>query len=551
MTFLPIVERELRVTARLTTTYRNRMLTPVIVAALSFLRVWLTPTPGPRSLIGPALFHTLSTLTLAFCILEGVRKTADCLSGEKREGTLGLLFLTDLQGYDVILGKLSAAALSSFCALFAILPILGLSFIFFGGITFGELWRVGLASVAVLCFSLIVGVWVSARSYSASRAMTATFLVVLLILLAPIPTGSFFLTSLSPARAFVCSADAVYKIHPLEYWSSLLLTLIWSWGFLSNASRMVNRFREEGHNEQGIASADLGNPLPSAKTSRRKQIRTKLLGVNPILWLASRGENSSLVAWALALVTGLGIAGFGALTVYSPWNKSNTLSPFILSARSNAELAVTIFVAVMNSLINVLLAAQACRCLAEARRNATLEALLCTPLRVDQILQGQVLALRRMFLRPLLLLLACEVVGLFGMIYETGGGVLSSKTVNTLIVAETIFIIFFLLEIQAVAWVGMWFGLCSKNESRAMFKTIFYVILLPYALLVLYCVGAGFFFAWPVASLAWARLNLQEHFRSLAGHRATSSNESLGWVPFELPALAAKEPIHLSQPAQS
>ena len=36
--------------------------------------------------------------------------TADCLSEEKREGTLGLLFLTDLRGYDIVVSSSSAWA---------------------------------------------------------------------------------------------------------------------------------------------------------------------------------------------------------------------------------------------------------------------------------------------------------------------------------------------------------------------------------------------------------------------------------------------------------
>ncbi|HQU46125.1 MAG TPA: hypothetical protein PK867_25150, partial [Pirellulales bacterium] len=40
--------------------------------------------------------------------------TADCISSERREGTLGLLFLTDLRGHDVVLGKLVVAGLGAF-----------------------------------------------------------------------------------------------------------------------------------------------------------------------------------------------------------------------------------------------------------------------------------------------------------------------------------------------------------------------------------------------------------------------------------------------------
>ena len=79
-------------------------------------------------------------LRLAFlgCLFSGVFLTADSLSGEKREGTLGLLFLTDLKGYDVVFGKLIATSLNGFYALLAIFPVLALPLVM-GGVTFWEL----------------------------------------------------------------------------------------------------------------------------------------------------------------------------------------------------------------------------------------------------------------------------------------------------------------------------------------------------------------------------------------------------------------------------
>src|SRR5581483_8680677 len=113
MTFLPIVERELRVAARLTRTYRSRALMAAIlgiVAIIMLLFGALGPAPAQ---MGGTMFATLSWMVLGFCLLEGGRTTADCLSEERREGTLGLLFLTDLKGYDVVLGKLAATSLNS------------------------------------------------------------------------------------------------------------------------------------------------------------------------------------------------------------------------------------------------------------------------------------------------------------------------------------------------------------------------------------------------------------------------------------------------------
>jgi len=79
-------------------------------------------------------------LTLAATIVSGLFLTADCLSEEKREGTLGFLFLTDLRGYDVVFGKLVATSLRGFYAMLAALPVMGVTLVL-GGITGEQFWK--------------------------------------------------------------------------------------------------------------------------------------------------------------------------------------------------------------------------------------------------------------------------------------------------------------------------------------------------------------------------------------------------------------------------
>jgi len=126
MTFLPIVDRELRAAARRKSTYRIRCWTAVLamLAGLLSLPLLVFSTMRGGSLGNP-LFTVLSNYGFGLCLLAGVFLTADCLSEEKREGTIGLLFLTDLKGYDVVLGKFMATSLNAFYGLFAVLPILG------------------------------------------------------------------------------------------------------------------------------------------------------------------------------------------------------------------------------------------------------------------------------------------------------------------------------------------------------------------------------------------------------------------------------------------
>src|SRR6266487_6497086 len=138
MTFLPIVDRELRVTARRRSTYRVRLavaLTAMVLAGI----ILVVNLGAPQHQQGRYVFEGLSVLSIIYCLFSGRISTADCLSEEKREGTLGLLFLTDLKGYDVVLGKLAATSLDSVYAILAILPVISLP-VQLGGVRAGELW---------------------------------------------------------------------------------------------------------------------------------------------------------------------------------------------------------------------------------------------------------------------------------------------------------------------------------------------------------------------------------------------------------------------------
>src|SRR5205814_3983297 len=133
----------------------------VAIAFIVFM-MFIAHASSPQS-VGQPIFTALAWLLFGFCLIDGVWNTADCLSEEKREGTLGLLFLTDLKGYDVVLGKLLATSLKNFYALLALFPPLAITFCL-GGVTGGEFWRLVLLLTNTLFFSLTVGMFVSSIS---------------------------------------------------------------------------------------------------------------------------------------------------------------------------------------------------------------------------------------------------------------------------------------------------------------------------------------------------------------------------------------------------
>src|ERR1700728_713159 len=126
MTFLPIADRELRVSSRRHFTYWSRVIAAgfimLVFGMLMLGTISISPAMGLS--VGQMAFSTLKWLAFLFACSAGIFLTSDSISEEKREGTLGLLFLTDLHGYDIVFGKLISQSLLAFYCLVAAFPIL-------------------------------------------------------------------------------------------------------------------------------------------------------------------------------------------------------------------------------------------------------------------------------------------------------------------------------------------------------------------------------------------------------------------------------------------
>src|SRR5258706_1039776 len=168
MRFLSVAERELRAGARHKWTYRSRWITAAAFLALLAWLIWVF------SFRSRQVFQTYSTLTFFFCLIFSAAQTADCLSSEKREGTMGLLFLANLNGLEIIGGKLCSNALAAAYGLFAIFPLLALQMLI-GGITLGHFWRTVLALTNAIFFSVAAGFLASSvcvRQFTAVASAT-------------------------------------------------------------------------------------------------------------------------------------------------------------------------------------------------------------------------------------------------------------------------------------------------------------------------------------------------------------------------------------------
>ena len=181
---LPVVAREMGVQARRKGMYRLRMGAAFIALGLVGWLVILSSANIPTAAQGEAIFTVLTTVSFCFCVLIGIRAPSDCLSEEKREGTLGLLFLTDLRSHSVVLGKVAAGSLTSLLALLAIVPVLTLALLL-GGVTLAQVGLTALMLLSTMTLSLSAGAFVSALSRNERSAMLGTFVLVAFIVFSP------------------------------------------------------------------------------------------------------------------------------------------------------------------------------------------------------------------------------------------------------------------------------------------------------------------------------------------------------------------------------
>jgi ABC-type transport system involved in cytochrome c biogenesis permease component len=165
---LPLVGRELRAESRRAINYGLRVLTAAVV--VSVFACFTAATELDTSHLGAALFEVLrQTLLLAMWIIVPMM-TADCISREKREGTLGLLFLTPLTVLDVMMGKAAIHVLRAATLLLASVPVLVLPFVL-GGVV----WQQALLAIAQIGNALLLGIaaglYASAKGGSAIQVM--------------------------------------------------------------------------------------------------------------------------------------------------------------------------------------------------------------------------------------------------------------------------------------------------------------------------------------------------------------------------------------------
>ena len=514
MTFLPIVARELRVASRRTATFRLRIFVAVLTGVIG-AGLLLIGNTAAAARSGQGIFASLAFLAFVFCLLDGARHAADSVSAEKREGTLGLLFLTDLGGYDVVLGKVVATSVKSFQGLFAFLPILSLALVL-GGVTGGEFWRTALVLANTLFWSTGFGMWVSSMSRDSHRALSATLGGVTLITALPMllhvwtrpwsPTISDFIACFSPGFSASLIPSANYGLNVAGFWLSVATTHAMSWAVLIFASLITPRsWQDKALTGSGNARSERRSRWRFGNPARRVRLRQRLLGIDPMLWLAAREERERWMIWAF-----LGAVGVILAFVFASTNVDA------------AAAVVSVTMMLVTLVLKVWVASQASYHLSEARRNGAMEIILAAPLTTEEILHGHWRALERFFLWPALAVIFVRLVAVAVQVLvgssaqsvrwhwfaSAGGAIYDAIKVA--------------LDLIAVAWLGMLMGMTQKDPFRAFTRTLFFGVLLPF---LLFCIPNVLI---DLVIIQIARPRLRRDLRRLASERAAHKEQKAG-----------------------
>jgi ABC-2 type transport system permease protein len=264
--------------------------------------------------IGQALFAGLAYLELVIISAIAPSVTAGAISGEYEKQTYEMLLTTPLRPVSILWGKLVSALSYVFLLLFAAIPLSSLVFIF-GGVTVREMVKALIVLIVVAVMFGVIGLFMSALFGRTGRASAVTYLVVLLMMFAPI---------------FVSFAAGIINQGNSPRWM-LAISPLSALGSSISPSVDPNNLQSMFWQLSGMISSVMGAPGISFTSIPRPLYHYSLplyIGVTLVLyWFSVRLVQPTRrwrIPWGeviVALVLLLGFAGMVALGFLSTSNR--------------------------------------------------------------------------------------------------------------------------------------------------------------------------------------------------------------------------------------
>lgn len=392
MVCLPLIERELRVALRKQRPAEGRLKIAALAALGSVLFLYLGMVAGSRG-VGRSLEQLLCLAGLSF-VLRAPMLTAGVLAEERRNQTLGLLFLSGLGAGEVFASKFLSSALVAFTNLLAIFPMLALPFLT-GGVPFDIFLAATCALPTLMLFALAMSLLASVLTRDDGAAVVlASCLGVLLCALAPAIylARSYFAPGATPHAWWLRLSPAYgpYLVwtafrsgfkagERAEFWQNLALTLGWSALALGAAAFALKRMWREREVEAASAGwRERWREWAHGGRESRQRLARTWLEVNPFVWEAARDRQPATLGW---LVIG-GIVLLWLLC-WAAWpSRWPSVQNFFVTAT------------LLNSVLAWLTRYAAAQALGQARRDGAYELLLTTPLNPSDIVWGTLEAVR-------------------------------------------------------------------------------------------------------------------------------------------------------------
>jgi ABC-type transport system involved in multi-copper enzyme maturation permease subunit len=446
---MPIARREMLILARSARTYRGRLATGImtLVGGIAFAVIY--SQTGLRS--AAPFIGVVGYMLSLMCIFTGAQLSADAIAREKREGTLGLLFLTGLPAWQITGGKLIANGVSSFFSIFVTFPLLSLLLIV-GGVQPAEVFQLALALMNLLFLSSSIGMFVSTISLEQKRAVgRASLLVVLfwwgfpaLARLNSVLGGPPWLSGL----LLLCSLNSSFIPSMLgpglgvsnTPWLNLLCLHLLGWTFLGLATVLVRKQWQDKPERKRFSPREWWKRLSFGSAKVRKRLRAQLLEPNPFVWLASRDRLRFLGVWLITFV----MIGVSATIYYSAPNLPGALLGFsVVMTFIHQFMAIGLGAAQLNA----------------EQEQGTLEMLLSTPLSARDLAQGQFRASVRQLRAPVVVVLLVFI--LTGLVtWQAGAGALMKA-------AWFLAVGFYLFNLYTAIWLAMWGAVIARDPRIA------------------------------------------------------------------------------------
>jgi ABC-type transport system involved in multi-copper enzyme maturation permease subunit len=493
MTLWPVIVRELRAQSRQPATYWLRVaaagavLGMFVLLLLRFSRfgglanVMGSPGGGANAFsgFGTVLFGQLNATIFICNAFLAPLLTADCIAREKREGTLGLLFLTNLSSVGIVAGKAFVHALRGVMLFCAMLPVLAIP-ILIGGVGAKDCVMALLINGIVLVLGLSAGMLASTvsrdwiRSFILAEFLSAALMLMFMYFHVAVLEYNVIVTKrlFSYHRSLVEQVFSLFAFHTnlgtwrwgqwgtpwgnvwsasssaAGEWIELVLIvgvcslLMLAFAVLLAAGQVQRSWREEPVSRK-VAETKKALTRPRFATGTLRRRLSRSLDRNPIGWLQHYSWSGRITKW-----------GWLAALIFA--------ESFAITDVQNFADAQPIFVLVLVAG----LAFTASASFREERESGALELLLVCPLTVAQLMWGRLRGIWMQYLPSFALLIVCLAVGAEIENYDS-----THKTGWFYAITISVFI--------TVPVIGLFFSLHTPNFLAAWLWTLALGIGLP------------------------------------------------------------------------